>query len=285
MHRAWDSSGSLARPGHIGGGVVRHLQGEGRQLRLLVRDPARAPRVDGAEVASLSYGDPGAAEALRGVETLFMVSAAEDAERVAQHRGLVEAAAEAGVRHVVYTSFVGAGETAGFLLGRDHGATEDLIRASGMEHTFLRDNFYVEVWSGFGEGDGVIRGPGGDGRMAAVSRHDVAAVAAHVLRDPAAHAGATYDLTGPEALTLTEVAAVLTRVTGRAHSFVDETMEEARASRSTYGAPDWLVDAWISTYTAIRDGELEHVSDDVERLLGRRATTFEDAVRRMTNDV
>jgi NAD(P)H dehydrogenase (quinone) len=273
--------GITGATGHVGGGVVRHLQGGGLPLRLLVRDPARAPEVPGAEVARLSYGDPAAVEALTGVETLFMVSAAEDAERVAQHRGLVEAAAEAGVRQVVYTSFVGAGETAGFLLGRDHGVTEDLIRASGLDFTFLRDNFYVEVWADFGGADGVIRGPAGDGRMAAVSRLDVAAVAAHVLRDPSTHAGSTYDLTGPEALTLTEVADVLTRVTGRPHTYVDETMEEARASRASYGAPDWLVDAWISTYTAIRDGELEHVSDDVPRLLGRPATSFEDAVRHL----
>jgi NAD(P)H dehydrogenase (quinone) len=270
--------GITGATGHVGGGVVRHLQGDGLPLRLLVRDPARAPQVPGAEVARLSYGDPAAVEALAGVETLFMVSAAEDAERVAQHRGLVEAAAEAGVRHVVYTSFVGAGETAGFLLGRDHGATEDIIRSTGLAHTFLRDNFYVEVWADFGGTESVIRGPAGDGRMAAVSRRDVAAVAAHVLRDPGAHAGATYDLTGPEALTLTEVAEVLTRVTGRPHTFVDETMEEARASRSSYGAPDWLVDAWISTYTAIRDGELEHVSNDVPRLLGRPALGFAEAI-------
>jgi uncharacterized protein YbjT (DUF2867 family) len=273
--------GITGATGHIGGGVVRHLEGEGRSLRLLVRDPSRAPQVAGAEVATLSYGAPSAVEALRGVETLFMVSAAEDAERVAQHRGLVEAAVEAGVRHVVYTSFVGAGDSAGFLLGRDHGATEEAIAASGLDHTFLRDNFYVEVWADFGSGEGVIRGPAGDGRMAAVSRLDVAAVAAEVLRDPATHAGSTYDLTGPEALTMTEVADVLTRVTGRPHTYVDETMDEARASRASYGAPDWLVDAWISTYTAIRDGELEAVSDDVPRLLGRPATSFEDAVRRL----
>ena len=286
--------GITGATGHVGGEVVRlleatgilnesaRLEGSGLGLRLLVRDPARAPRIEGAEVAQASYGAPGAVEALAGVDTLFMVSAAEDSERVAQHRAFVEAAVEAGVRQVVYTSFVGAGDSAGFLLGRDHGATEDIIRGSGLEHTFLRDNFYAEVWAGFRGSDGAIRGPAGDGLMAAVSRADVAAVAATVLRDPAAHAGATYDLTGPEALTMTQVAESLSRVTGKPHRFVDETMEEARASRAQYGAPDWLVDAWISTYTAIRDGELEAVSDDVPRLLGRPATSFEDAVRRVT---
>jgi uncharacterized protein YbjT (DUF2867 family) len=100
-----------------------------------------------------------------------------------------------------------------------------------------------------------------------------------VLRDPRAHAGRSYHLTGPEALTLHEIAEILTRTTARPHRYVEETVEEARASRAHYGAPDWLVDAWISTYTAIRDGELEAVSDDVSRLLGRPATTFAEAVR------
>ena len=98
------------------------------------------------------------------------------------------------------------------------------------------------------------------------------------IPDPDTHAGATYDLTGPTALTLHEVAQVLSEVTGHPHAYVDETLDEARASRASYGAPDWLVDAWISTYTAIRDGELEAVSDDVPRLLGRPATSFAEAV-------
>lgn len=180
--------------------------------------------------------------------------------------------------HLVYTSFVGASADSTFTLGRDHSATEQMITDAGLTATVLRDSFYAEVLPWFADDDGVIRGPAGDGRVAAVSQHDVAAVAATVLADPEAHAGRTYDLTGPEALTLTEVTQRLGVLTGRAHTFLDETEDEARASRAPLGAPDWQLDAWVSTYTAIRDGELEHVSDDVERLLGRPATRFEDAV-------
>ncbi len=265
--------------GHIGGTTARHLSDAGLPLRLLVRDASRAPSLPGAEVREVAYGDPAAVEALRGVETLLMVSAAESDDRVGEHRGFVEAAAEAGVRHVVYTSFVGASDASGFLLGRDHGATEEIIRATGLDFTFLRDNFYAEVFPHFADESGAIKGPAGSGRVAAVSRRDVAEVAALVLRDPSAHTGATYDLTGPTALTMDEAAATLTVLTGRPHRFVDETMEQARASRAHYGAPDWLVDAWISTYTAIRDGELDAISDDVPRLLDRPATSFVDAVR------
>jgi uncharacterized protein YbjT (DUF2867 family) len=157
------------------------------------------------------------------------------------------------------------------------------VRASGISPTFLRDNFYAEVWPLFADEHGVLRGPAGDGRVAVVSRRDVAEVAALVLADrdetPGRHAGATYDLTGPEALTLREVAEVLTRVTGRPHRFEDETLEQARLSRASYGAPEWQLQAWISSYSAIRDGEVAAVTDAVPRLLGRPATTFLDAVR------
>jgi len=99
-------------------------------------------------------------------------------------------------------------------------------------------------------------------------------VATTVLSDPEAHAGRTYDLTGPEALTLDEVATVLTAGLRRSVSYVDETVPQAYESRAHYGAPDWQVDAWVSTYTAIRAGELEQVSGDIEALTGRPATSL-----------
>jgi len=93
----------------------------------------------------------------------------------------------------------------------------------------------------------VIRGPAGDGRVAAVARADVADVATAVLRDPTTHAGATYELTGPEALTMAEIAVRAGKVLGRRLSFHDETVDEAYASRSSYGAEQWQLDAWVST--------------------------------------
>mgnify|MGYP001692269853 CR=1 FL=1 len=103
---------------------------------------------------------------------------------------------------------------------------------------------------------------------------DVARAATAVIRDLAAedrrHDGAVYELTGPEALTLAEAAAVITRATGWPTVYREQTLEEAYASRSVYGAPDWQVDAWVSTYTAIASGALDRVTDDVERLTGRR---------------
>jgi uncharacterized protein YbjT (DUF2867 family) len=127
--------------------------------------------------------------------------------------------------------------------------------------------------------DGVIRGPAGDGRVSAVARDDVADVAAAVLRSPDDHAGSTYDLTGPQALSLAEVAATITEVTGRHVTFVNETLAEAYASRARFGAPAWQVDAWVSTYTGIAAGEMQMVSADVERVTGHPATSLESLLR------
>lgn len=268
--------------GALGGRVARLLADQSPTL--VVRDPSRAPDL-GGEVRQASYDDRAAAEAaLTGVTTLLLVSAAESATRREQHRTMVEAAATAGVRHLVYTSFVGAGPDATFTLGRDHGDTEEAIREAaartGMTFTLLRDNFYADVLPYFADASGVIRGPAGDGRVAAVARADVAEVAAAVLLAPESHAGATYHLTGPEALTLAEVAARVGAALGRDLRYEEETLEEAYASRrAAYpDAADFELDAWVSTYTAIADGSVATVTGDVARVTGRAARTLEDAL-------
>ncbi|WP_076259545.1 SDR family oxidoreductase [Intrasporangium flavum] len=267
--------------GWLGGLVARDLAGRGVAQRLLVRDASRAPDLPGTVVRECTYADGDAARAaLDGVDTLFMVSAAENADRLAEHRAFVDVAVAAGVGHVVYVSFFGAAPDATFTLARDHAATETYLRESGLAWTFLRDNLYLEFVPHMAGEDGVIRGPAGDGRAAVVAHEDIARSAVAVLLDPAAHAGETYSLTGPEALTLTEAARTFSEVTGRRVSFHDETVEEAYASREVYGAPPWQVDAWVSTYTAIRAGELDGATDDVERLTGRRPVSLREYLER-----
>ncbi|KAB2808974.1 SDR family oxidoreductase [Pimelobacter simplex] len=259
--------------GGLGGRVARALAARGVAQRLLVRDPARAPQLPGATVARTTYDDRGAAvAALDGVRTLLMVSAAETEDRLAEHRAFVDAAAQAGVEHVVYTSFYGAAPQATFTLARDHWFTEEHLRASGMGFTFLRDNLYLDFLPHMVGEDDVLRGPAGDGRLAAVSRDDIAASALAVLLAPGEHVGATYDLTGPEALTFAEIAAVIASHTGRPVTFHDETVDEAYASRRRWEAPPWQYDAWVSTYTAVAAGELAGVTDHVARLTGRAPT-------------
>jgi NAD(P)H dehydrogenase (quinone) len=256
--------------GGLGGMVARQLADAGTAQRLLVRDAGRAPELEGAVPLVFSYADSVlAGQVLEGAKVLFMVSAAEAEDRLEQHYSFIDAAAGAGVQHVVYTSFYGAAPDATFTLARDHYATEARIRASGMDFTFLRDNFYLDFLPLLAGQDGVIRGPAGDGVVSAVSREDVARSAVTILRDPALHVGTTYNLTGPEEISLGTAAEVLTAHTGRTVTYHPETVEEAYASRASYGAPPWQVDAWVSTYTAIAAGELAGLSPDVRALTGR----------------
>ena len=266
--------------GYVGGAVARGLAARRVAQRLVVREPARAPVLAGAEVrGARSYGDGKAMRAaLEGADTVFLVPAEESADRVTQHRRAVDAAVAAGVRRIVYLSFAGAAAGATFTLARDHWATEEHIRAAGVAWTFPRMSLYLDFIPRMVGADGTIAGPAGDGRAGIVSRADVAAVVVEVLVG-AGHDGATYDVTGREAPTVAEMAATLAARTGKPIAYREETLEEARASRASYGAPGWQVDAWISTYTAIAAGELASVTDTVERLTGHPPVTLADFVR------
>ncbi|GAA1011506.1 NAD(P)-dependent oxidoreductase [Acrocarpospora pleiomorpha] len=269
--------------GRLGGRVARLLAAAGVPQRLLVRDQSRAPHLPGATVATADYSDHTACRtALTGADTVLMVSAAENADRLAQHRTFVDAAAEAGIGHLVYISFYGAGPTSTFTLARDHWATEEHIKTTGLPHTFLRDNLYADFIPMMVGADGVIRGPAGTGRASVVAQDDIADVTTAVLRDPAPHTGLTHDLTGPEALTLADMCEIITEVTGAPVRYERETIEEAYASRSAYNAPSWLVDAWVSTYTAIAHGEMDGVSSAVPDITGHPATPLAEVLRRST---
>ena len=185
--------------------------------------------------------------------TLFLVSAGEHPDRVSLHRSAVDAAAAAGVERVVYTSFLAAAPDSTFTFGRDHFHTEEHIKAAGLGYTFLRDSMYLDYVPFFASADGVIRGPAGDGRVGAVARDDVADTAVAALLDPQ-HEGRTYEVTGREAYTLAEAAQILTHFTGREVVYVEETLEEARASRAPSGAPDWEIEGWVTSYAAVADG-------------------------------
>lgn len=263
--------------GALGGMLAQLLAEASVPQRLLVRSPANAPKFDNTEVLQMSYADSAACtRALEGVETLFMVSGGESPDRLDQHRTFVEAAADAGVRHIVYTSFLGAAPDATFTLARDHHATERYIAATGMDYTFLRNNFYMDLMEIAVGAGRVIRAPAGGGQVSIVARADIARAAHAVLRDPAAHRNVVYELTGPEALTMADIAAAISDVRGYPVTFHDETVEQAYESRRAYGVPDWQLDAWVSTYTAIASGAHATISADIQQLTGRTPTSLHE---------
>lgn len=277
--------------GHVGGRVAERLSAAGARLRLVVRDPSRAPRLPGAETVAApgGYADgAGLRAALTGVDTVYLVSAAEAEDRLQQHLTAVEAAAAAGVRRIVYTSFVGARPDATFTLVRQHHATEEAIRATGLRATFLRHSMYADFVPFFAtleDGRAVIAAPAGEGRTGFVSRDDLADVGAAVLlRDDDELAGQALDVTGPQALTLAEAASVLTEITGRPVEYRQQTVEQAWETRRPTGAPDWEIEGWVSSYLAIAAGELAQVSDVVPRLTGHPARSVAEHLRAHPED-
>jgi NAD(P)H dehydrogenase (quinone) len=269
--------------GAVGSRVAKRLRDRGADQRLVVRDLARVPAVGGLEAVAMGprgYRDQTAlTEALGGCDTLFLVSAHEAEQRVVEHAHAIGAAVDAGVQRIVYTSFLNAGPDATFTFAQDHYATEQLIRESGLAFTFLRDSQYAEFVPRLVGEDGVIRGPAGEGRCAWVSRDDVADVATEVLLAGGTHDGQTYDLTGPEAHTVAWAAEQLSAITGREIRFRNESVQGAYESRAHLDLPDWLADGYVTSYVAIGTGEMDVVSDAVERVAGHPPTAFADALR------
>jgi uncharacterized protein YbjT (DUF2867 family) len=272
--------------------VVAGASAADATVRLVVRDAARAPRLPGAAITEFpgGYADgEGFRDALAGVHTLYLVSAAEAEDRLQQHLTAVEAAAAAGVQRIVYTSFLGAGRPDPvFTLVRHHHATEQAIAATGLRWTALRHSMYADFVPFFAvpEGDGaVIAAPAGDGRVSFVSRDDCADVGAAVLLDDSgALDGQALEVTGPEALSMADAAAVLSDVIGRPVRYENQTVEEAWATRRPSGHPDWEIEGWVTSYLAIAAGELATVSDVVPRLTGHPARTVAEHLRAHPED-
>ena len=266
--------------GKLGSYVADLVDKKGIASVHLARSPERAKVYASAEIRKIVYANtPEVVEALKGIDTLLMVSARENPERVKEHKEFLDAAKLAGVQHIVYTSFYGADEKATFTLSRDHAQTEAYIKELGFTYTFLRDNFYLDFLIDMALENGEIRGPAGSGLVSAVARKDTSRVAAEILLNPKEWENQTLNLTGPEDLSMEEIVALLSKETGDAIAYVDETVEEAYESRKKWPAQTWEYDAWVSTYTAIKAGEQAGVSTDVEKVLGRPAMSLIDVLK------
>ncbi len=292
--------------GQIGSRVATRLADLGIAHRLIVRDPTRAPRLLLAEVVQASsYGDAaGMRRALTGVEKLFLVSARDrfgvnhiraqnhkapiPYNRLQQHMSAIDAALAAGVSYILYLSVIHAARDAVFILAHDHFHTEEYIRKSGIAFTFIRASLYADNVPQYVSEDDTIRAPAGEGRVAWVTRDDIADTAVAILTGTG-HVGHTYDITGPEALTMAETADCLSAALGRKITYRPQSAEEARLTRSTsrlekfeaerrsligQGLDDYEVEVFVSHFLQIARGDLANVSDAVPKLTGHPAQSL-----------
>ena len=261
--------------GNLGGMVSRLCKENGIKVRNLARNKEKAEKMGFSDVFKSSYDKSGdTIKSLEGIDVLFMVSGSENPDRVQQHKDFIDSAKTAGVSHIVYLSFYNASKNSIFTLGRDHYATEEYIKEKGFKYTFLRDNFYVDFFVDMCREYGEIKGPAGNGKVSAVVRSDVSEVAAKILENPEKWQNQTLNMTGPEELTMEEITKLASKYLGKEIKYIPETLDEAYESRKIWKAEQWEYDSWVSTYTAIAEGEQAGVSNDIEKVLGRKATSL-----------
>lgn len=277
--------GITGATGHLGRLTIEKLLTDGvepRAVVALVRDPARAADLSarGVQVRPADYNRPETwAPALAGVENLLLISGNELGQRIAQHQAVVDAAVAVGVGRIAYTSLLRADRTE-LILGPEHRATEELIRASGLPFTFLRNGWYNENYLvGLPQylEHGVILGATHGGTISAAARADYAAAAVAVLSQDG-HEGAVYELAG-EDFTLASLAETITAVSGK--QVVSQDVSESELITALQAAG---LDAGTTNFLAALDagvarGELVASSDTLVKLIGRPTTPMADSVR------
>ena len=268
--------------GNLGGMVSRLCKKNGIEVRNLARNVEKAEKLGFSNVFKSSYDKSAdTVKSLEGIEGLFMVSGSENPNRVQQHKDFIDAAKVAGISHVIYLSFYNASKNSIFTLGRDHYATEEYIKENGFKYTFLRDNFYADFFVDLCKEYGEIKGPAGNGKVSAVVRSDVSEVAAKILENPGKWENQTLNMTGPEELSMDEIVKIVSEHFGKEIKYVEETVEEAYESRKIWKAEQWEYDSWVSTYTAISENEQSGVSNDIEKVLGRKATSLAEYLEKI----
>jgi NAD(P)H dehydrogenase (quinone) len=268
--------------GHLGPLVVRELLARGvpaADVVALARTPEKAADL-GVPVRRADYSDTATLpEALAGVDVLLLISGSEVGRRVAQHTAVIEAAKAAGVQRVAYTSIANADHSTN-PLQPEHKATEDVLRASGLPFTIFRNNWYLENYTGQVPqylATGEVLGIDGDARIGAATRADMAAATTAALLDEGT-AGATFELSGPP-ITLAGLAETVTDVTGTKVAYREVTPEELTAILRGTGLDDGTAGFVVALEESVARGDLDVRGDDLERLLGRPATTLADALR------
>jgi NAD(P)H dehydrogenase (quinone) len=270
--------------GKLGGATLQFLIESGvppRNLTAVVRDSAKASALAklGIQVRRADYTDVTSLEnAFRGIERLAFVStSALGDERMRQHRNVVNAARTAGVGHIFYTSVIKPAAAAKFAASPGHFHTEALIRDSGIPHTFFGNNLYMDLvplMFGGALATGKLAHNGGAGRIGFVARDDIAeALATSLSLDE--QAGRSYALTAPTPYSLADVAAALGRASGKSITYDPLTSESFREMLAAIPLPPPVVDMSVALGEAIRAGEFDAGSDDVEQLMGRAPVTLD----------
>jgi uncharacterized protein YbjT (DUF2867 family) len=265
--------------------LLRVLSAKGVAVRALVRNPAKAEAIAALPNIEIVQGDMARPETLaaglRGVDRAMLISSS-DPMMLDVQTNFIDAARQAGVKHVVKLSGIMPELDSAFRFARMHGEIEKRLEASGMAFTHLRAGEFMPAY--FRQvpnitAKGAMFLPMEDARIASIDVGDIAEIAAKVLTG-SGHEGKTYPLTGPEALTMTEVAEKLSAAAGKIIRYVNVPPEAARQAQLAAGMPPYLADALFELFAERRNGKEAKVWPDAQALLGRLPTSFDEFARR-----
>lgn len=274
--------GITGATGQLGRLVVAQIKTKlpASDLVALVRSPDKAADL-GIAAREADYTQPAKLDAaLKGIDTLLLISSNDVGQRGAQHQTVVTAAKKAGVKRIVYTSILHA-DTSGIDLAAEHRTSEAAIKASGIPYTFLRNGWYSENYAAGIQGavaGGVLYGAAGNGKIAATPRADYAAAAVAVLTTPG-HDGKTYELAGDSAFTLAELAAEISKLAGKAIPYTNLSVADYAKGLASHGVPEAFANMIAGWEVPISQGALFDDSKTLSKLIGRPTTSLSDAVK------
>lgn len=263
--------------GQLGQLALSAIRARGGDAVALARNPAKV--AGSGQARKFDYTDPATFAALEGVTTLVLISSNDFDDRIGQHARVIDAAKAAGVGRVIYTSLLHA-DTSAMQLAADHKGTEAHLMASGLDYTVLRNGWYTENHTGSLGGAiaaGALIGAAGSGRFSSAARADYAeAIAVTALGD--GHEGKVYELAGDASFSLAEMAAEVSRQTGKAIAYNDLPPAAYSGILQGFGLPAVVADMLADSDVQAAKGALEDTSKTLSRLIGRATTPMAASV-------
>lgn len=270
----------IGATGVVGGEIAHQLTAAGHQARALVRNPNKAEGLKqiGVEVVAGDAEDAASVEAaLKDVGKVLVSTSAEE-RLVEVQKKLFDTIRSTGAPHTVKISAMGAATNAPFRFGKVHGAADRALANSGIPNTILRPAYFMQNFFGAAPtiaSHNTFYLPIGDGKVALVDVRDIAAVAVKVLTD-GDHEGITYDITGPEALSGSEMAQTLSRALGKQINFVSADPEQFKKQVLSVGVSQWLADGLIEMYTFFAKGNAAKTTNAIQTIAGRAPNNFQE---------
>jgi uncharacterized protein YbjT (DUF2867 family) len=269
--------------GNVGGAVLREVLKSGSGARAMIRSKADSAKVpQGATAAIADFADKSSLyKALEGVDTIYLVCSPVR-ELVQLESNMIDACRDAGVKHVVQNSALGAGDFPKSFPSW-HRKVEDKLKGSGMTYTILRPNGFMQNLIAYFapsiRAQGAFYQSTGNAKISHIDLRDIAVAAASILGSPSQHAGKIYELNGPEALSYPEVAEKISKGTGRKVQYVDIPPDAQRKSLFDMGMPDFLVTALLELQEFYASGKGSRVDGTLESLIHRAPTKMDAYLR------